>query len=556
MRGVFICRIMMGISGKVLKIALLVVAIMLIATDGVYSQTQKLGQSAEQLQKLMRAYSSLDRLYFEEVDKQPIVEEAIRAMFSKLDPHSTYIDADEMKVQREMTKGQFGGVGIAYNIYRDSIVVMNILADGPARKTGMRLGDRIVEVDGDSVVGVERSEVQKLLRGEQGSTVEIGVVRRGEPNILRLSIVRDNIPVTTIDAAYKVDDKIGYIKVNRFADSTMREFRDAMGKIAGVETLILDLSDNGGGLMHQAVDLADYFLPKGVVITSTEGRAVQTTQYISKQEPEFDGRLIVIINQNSASGSELVAGALQDWDRAIVVGRNSYGKGLVQREIPLGDGSAIRLTIARYHTPSGRVIQRPFELGHKEDYAKAYVERLRKMVSNTDSLSLDSVEMPRFNTLLRGRTIYGGGGIIPDVRVAVDTTRLNSYASQITARGVIVDFVVEYMDNNREKLAQQYPTFEQFDSEFVLSDSEMGRFVEIATAKGVEHNQAKYEAAYELLRNQLTAQIVQQLYPQSDFYRYINKRENDLFRRAMQLAQNWSSEVEPVIGVAHNKKVQ
>lgn len=534
---------MRGVS----KITLLFALLMLAANQAAYAQQPKVGQSIEQMQKLMRVYSNLDRLYVEDVDKGPIVEEAIRGMLSKLDPHSAYVDAEEMKAQREMTKGQFGGIGIAYNIHRDTMVVANVLKGGPAEKVGMRLYDRIVAVDGQSVIGIERGQVQKLLRGEQGSVVEVGVLRRGESEVLRLSITRDNIPVTTIDAAYMVDDKIGYVKVNRFASSTMSEFREAMAKIADSKTLILDLSGNGGGLMHQAVDLADYFLPKGRLITSTEGRAVPTTEYHSKNDAEFDGRLIVIINESSASGSELVAGALQDWDRAIVIGRNSYGKGLVQREIPLGDGSAIRLTVARYHTPSGRVIQRPYQLGHKEDYTKAYIERLRLSMANADSQMRDSVELPRYSTLRSGRTIYGGGGIIPDLRVDVDTTLVDSYASKLIAQGVNLDFMVEYMDKNLQTLIAKYPRFADFESDFSLSEDDVARMVELASIKGIEYDPEKHRKSLDVLCRQLTAQIAQQLFSQSEFYQYINIRQNDSFKLALRLARDWSGEVEPLL---------
>ena len=532
------------------KIVVLVVSLLFAAIEMSYAQNpnQKLAQNVEQLQKLMRVYNNLDRLYVEDVDMKPVVEEAIRGMLSELDPHSSYLTAEEMKAAMEMTKGKFGGIGVAYDTLRDSIVVTNVLPNGPAQKAGLKLNDRIVEVDGRAVVGVKRSEVPKLLRGDSGSVVEVGVARRGNPEILRFLITRDNIPVTTVDAAYKVNDKVGYVRVNRFANSTMEEFRKAMSEMSGVETLILDLSNNGGGLMHQAIDMADYFLPKGLLITSTEGRAIPTTEYLSKGNKEFAGRLIVIINESTASGGELLAGALQDWDRAIVIGRSSYGKGLVQREMPLGDGSAIRLTIARYHTPSGRVIQRPYNLGHKEDYDKAYIERLRMSAANADSLMRDSVERPRFNTLRRGRTIYGGGGIIPDVRVDVDTTQVNSFVAAVIREGVSAEFMVDYMDKYHQLLVKEYPTFKKFESDFVLADSDMAKIAEMATAKGIKYSEEEYKGALKLLRTRFTAQIAQLLFSQSEYYQYVNSRANDSFRVAMRLAENWAEEVEPVIG--------
>ena len=504
-------------------------------------------QSIVQLQKLMQVYRYLDKMYVEDVDMQPIVEEAIRGMLAELDPHSSYLDAEEMKAAQESSRGEFGGIGVEYNMHNDTVIVVNTLPQGPAASVGVRPNDRIVEVDGKNIVGIKRSEVPRLLRGERGSVVNVGVMRRGEPQMLNFSITRGNIPITTVDAAYKVSDSIAYVKVNRFGHTTMQEFREAMAKMPNVETLILDLCGNGGGLLNQAVEMAGYFLPKGSLVLTTEERSMPIKEFRSSGEQEFQGRVIVLIDESSASGSEVVAGALQDWDRALVVGRNSYGKGLVQREIPFSDGSAIRLTVARYHTPSGRVIQRPYKLGHKEDYDKAFVERLRQAASGVDSLQQDSVELPRYVTLQNGRTIYGGGGIAPDVRVGVDTTRVSGYASKLIMQGVNVDFVVEYMDKNRQSLAAQYPTFEKFEAEFALSDDDMQKLVELATAKGIEFNQAEYESSLELLRARLTAQIAHQLFTMSEFYQYINVRANASFKTALRLARNWRSEVDPLL---------
>ncbi|MBQ4127068.1 MAG: S41 family peptidase, partial [Alistipes sp.] len=313
------------------KIVLLVSLLLFVAIDGAYAQNPnskpKLAPNVEQLQKIMRVYNNLDKLYVEDVDMKPLVEKAIRSMLLELDPHSTYLTAEEMKSAMEMTRGKFGGIGVAYDVYHDSIVVTNVLPGGPAENVGVRPNDRIVEVDSKSVVDIQRGDVPKLLRGDIGSVVDIGVVRHGVAEMLNFSIKRDNIPLTSVDAAYRVDESVGYIKVNRFGNTTMSEFREAMVKLQGIETLILDLSSNPGGLLNQAIDMADYFLPKGLLVTSTEGRAIPTTEYLSKNNQEFDGRVIVIINEGSASGSEAVAGALQDWDRALIVGRRSYGKG-------------------------------------------------------------------------------------------------------------------------------------------------------------------------------------------------------------------------------------
>ena len=492
-------------------------------------------QNLDQLQKLMYFYRYLSNLYVEEVDMQPLVEEAIRAMLAELDPHSRYLDVEEMKSLQETTKGEFGGIGVQFNILNDSIVVESIFPQGPAEQVGVMPNDRIVEVDGRSVVGVKRGDVPKLLRGERGSVVKVGVARQGVADLLSFSITRGDISLTTVDAAYRVDDNIGYIKVNRFGQTTMSEFREAMEKLSKVNTLILDLSNNGGGLLTQAVDMAGYFLPKGTVVVSTEGRALPPVEYKSKGEQEFKGRVIVVVNESSASGSEVVAGALEDWDRAVIVGRRSYGKGLVQREIPLGDGSAVHITIARYHTPSGRVIQRPYEQGKKAEYDKAFVERVRS--GDADSLVRDSLD--EYKTMRLGRSVYGGGGITPDVKVAVDTTRMSSYIASLIAQGVYAEFIIEYMDRCRSRLKEQYPTFIKFNTDFKLNGEELLRVVEIGKSKNVAFDKEGFEHSRELMRNQLSAMIAQRLFTQSEYFEYINSRENDSFKKAISIAGKW-----------------
>ena len=345
------------------------------------------------------------------------------------------------------------------------------------------------------------------------------------------TIERDNIPVTTIDAAYIASEGVGYIKVNRFGRTTMQEFREAMAKLSGVDALILDLAGNGGGLLNQAGDLAGYFLPQDCVITSVEGRVMDTELLRAKKGGEFDGRLVVIIDENSASGSELVAGALQDWDRAVIVGRDSYGKGLVQREMPMGDGSAVRLTVARYHTPSGRVIQRPYERGKADEYHKAYIERLRSV--GEDSVVLKS----KFKTLRLGRDVYADGGIRPDIVVQSDTTQISDYMVKVVAKGVYNELLLGYLDHNREKLQNDYPTFERFEKEYNFPDEQMQRLVELATAKGVEYNAEGYELSRELMRTQLTAMVAQRLFSTSEYYRYINPRVNDSYKRVLLLLE-------------------
>lgn len=357
--------------------------------------------AAQQLRKLMQVYRYLDGLYVDEVEMGPLVESAIEGMLEELDPHSAYIGAEDMKGVQESFDGEFSGIGIEFNVLRDTVIVVNTIVGGPAERVGVMPNDRIVRIDTLDAVGFKQTDVPKHLRGKTGTRVEIDVVRHGEPAPLHFVIVRDKIPLNTVDAAYMAADGVGYIKVNRFGRTTMSEFREAFDKLGRPQSLILDLRGNGGGLLEQAVEMAGFFLPRGALVVSTEGRAVPPMSLRNPHDGEApDGPLAVLIDENSASASEIVAGAVQDWDRGVVVGRPSFGKGLVQRQIGLGDGSAVRITVARYHTPSGRVIQRPYEKGKRREY---YLDHLRRY----DDAVRDSLDAgaPEYRTLRTGRKI-------------------------------------------------------------------------------------------------------------------------------------------------------
>ena len=530
---------------------LLCLAIITSVVSPLEACAQQNGDVAEQYQKLSRFYRFLSGMYVDEVEMKPLVDKAIREMLSELDPHSYYLDADAVKADRESMSGSFSGIGIEFNVQNDSVVVVNTLLRGPAESVGVMPNDRIVEVDSVNVVGIKREDVPSRLRGERGSVVNIGVVRRGHPEMLRFSITRDNIPINTVDAAFWADSnkKVAYVKVNRFGSTTMSEFREAMTKLAGAESLILDLCGNGGGLLTQAIEMAGYFLPKGSLVVSTEGRSIPREEYLSQGECEFDGRVVVLLDESSASASEVVAGALQDWDRGIVVGRDSFGKGLVQRQLPLGDGSAVRVTVARYHTPSGRVIQRPYEKGHKDEYYKAHTNRV--LGQSADSLARDTIAMPEYKTLRSARKVYGGGGIRPDVYVESDTTEISDYMVKIVSKGVYSEFVMEYLDVNREKLKSQYPTFEQYSEHFALSDDDMAKLIATATSKGVEYDPEGYALSKEFLRDQLTSIIAQRLYSVSDGYRLLNPRRNLYYKRALEILANWQQEALSLLNLAN-----
>lgn len=516
-------------------------AFFVVACLGAAAQTE---DAAEQLQKLNRFYRYLNGMYVDTVEMKPLVENAIRGMLSELDPHSVYLDAEEMRAQTEAFDGEFSGIGIEYNILNDSIIVVNTVVNGPAETVGMRPNDRIVLIDGENAVGLKRSDVPSRLRGPRGTKVKIGVARRGVPEILDFDITRDNIPLNTVDAAFRVDERTGYIKVNRFGRTTMREFREAMAKMEGIEALILDLSGNGGGLLDQAVEMAGYFLPEGALVVSTEGRAVSPERYAASRGGGFGGRVAVIINENSASASEIVAGALQDWDRGVIVGRDSFGKGLVQRQVALGDGSAVRITVARYHTPTGRVIQRPYENGHKDEYYESFVKRLRGEKADSTQTA---AERPVYETIRSHRKVYGGGGIEPDVKIEVDTTDISDYMMKIVAQGVYGDFIMTYMDRNRERLAAEYPDFGKFEAGFAFGDEDMKRLTDMAAAKGVEFDEKQFAVSRRLIENQLTALVAQRLYTSSEFYRYINPRENEYFTKALEIVGGDGGEYESIL---------
>ena len=438
----------------------------ILATLSVLPLAAQNEDDARQFQKLAQVFRYLSGLYVDEVEMKPVVEGAITGMLEELDPHSAYIGAEEMKGVQESFDGEFSGIGVEFNVLRDTVIVVNTIAGGPAERVGVRANDRIVRIDTLDVVGMSRTDVPKHLRGKTGTKVGIDVVRHGTPGRLHFVIVRDKIPLNTVDASYLAGEGIGYIKVNRFGRTTMDEFTEAYRKLGRPEGLILDLRGNGGGLLEQAIGMAGFFLPRGAVIVSTEGRAVPASSFRAQTNGEdLKGRLVVLIDESSASASEIVAGAVQDWDRGVVVGRPSFGKGLVQRQIGLSDGSAVRITVARYHTPSGRVIQRPYEKGKRREY---YLDHLRRY----DDAARDSLDAaaPAYRTLRTGRTVYGGGGIRPDILVEADTAGFSNYYGELIRRGIVADFVGDWLDGSRDSLSRRYASFEAFDAGYTPSD--------------------------------------------------------------------------------------
>ena len=495
------------------------------------TETQVKADPSQQLQKLVQFYRYLVGFYIDEVDSGKLVEDAIVKVLSELDPHSTYIDTEEMTGVREDFDGSFSGIGVEFRVMDDTVRIVNTIAGGPSADVGILPNDRIVKVNGESIVGVKQTEVPKLLRGKEGTKVDIEVVRHGVAEPLGFTIVRRQIPINSVDAAYMITPQTAYIKVNRFARKTMDEFVEAMDKMPNAKQVILDLRSNSGGLIEPSIEMAGYFLPKDREVVSTEGRVIPKESYKARKGGVFTrGEVIVLIDEFSASASEIVSGALQDWDRATIIGRPSFGKGLVQRQIPMVDGSAVRLTVARYHTPTGRVIQRPFENGKREEYYANLTKRLSEELP-LDSATLDS--LPKYRTLIKGRTVYGGGGIMPDIIVKSDTSDYSDYWAELSRRGILAEFVVDYLDMHRSELKSQFSTDDQFVEEFEVGDEMIESLVVFAEGRGIARNDEELAISRRSIAEITKALIAQRLWDSTAYFKVVN-RTNNIVKRALE----------------------
>ena len=480
------------------------------------------------MRKMVLAEMAITNLYVDSVDEKKLAEDGIRGMIEQLDPHSSYSTAKETKEMNEPLQGSFEGIGVQFNMVKDTLLVIQPVVNGPSERVGILAGDRIVSVNDTAIAGVKMSkeDIMKRLRGAKGSKVRLGVVRRGIAGILKFTVVRDKIPVKTLDAAYMIRPHVGYIRIGSFGVTTYNEFMKAVEtlKASGMKDLILDLQENGGGYLMAAVQIANEFLHNSDLIVYTQGRKVPRQDYCADGSGRLlDGKVFVLINEYTASAAEIVTGAIQDQDRGTVVGRRSFGKGLVQRPIDLPDGSMIRLTIAHYFTPSGRCIQKPYKKGDAIDYAMD----IEKRFEHGELYSADSIHFAdslKYYTLRKHRVVYGGGGIMPDVFVPLDTTQYTKFLRQMAARSYIINANLKYIDVNRKQLKKQFATFNDFNARFEVPQSLIDDVIQAAEKdKIMPKDQQELQATLPQLRRQLKALIARDLWDMSEYFQVINE---------------------------------
>ena len=491
----------------------------------------------------LRTYNSalkyFDAIYPDSVKNSLITEHGIRYMLEQLDPHSTYISLEDIHDMNAPLKGSFTGVGVRFQIVKDTIIIVQAIPGGPSEKVGIMSGDKIVKINDETVggIGIKNSGVRDRLLGEKGSEVKVHIKRFGVKELLEFNIERDKIPIYSVDASYMVTPKIGYIKLNNFSASSISEIRKAVYQLKsdGMEDIILDLQNNGGGYLMTAVDLADEFLSGNKLVVSTKGRMFIENPYETRSKGLLEnGNVVILVNESSASASEIVSGAIQDWDRGLIIGRRTFGKGLVQKPINLMDGTQVRITTSKYYTPTGRCIQKPYEKG-----SIAYRKEKYDRYSSGESFHRDSIKFNEdeiFSTKLKNRKVYGGGGIMPDYFVPLDTTGTSDYYSSLIRKGIMNQFSLIWVNKNREKLENKYTSFKKFKSDFNI-EKVTKELIEYAEEEGLEFDEENYEKAENTIKIRLKANIAQNLYDYTKFYEIINELNNTL-KKSIELLED------------------
>jgi len=494
----------------------------------------------DQVFKFGLALDYINKYYVDTVNQSKLAESAIIEMLKELDPHSSYLTAKEVREMNEPLQGNFEGIGVYFNILNDTIFIISPIVGGPSERVGVMAGDKIIKIDGNRVAGIKitNNDVYSKLRGKKGTKVTISILRRNVKELIDFTITRDKIPIFSIDATYMLEPGTGYIKLDRFAQTTDKEFDLALDKLLSqnMQNLILDLTDNGGGYLEEAVKLADQFLSSGKLIVYTQGVHSFKDEYFATNSGKFEkGKLILLIDEGSASASEILSGAIQDWDRGIIIGRRSFGKGLVQRQLPFSDGSILRLTVARYYTPSGRLIQKPYNKG-VDEYEKDIMNRYYKgEFSHKDSIHFPD-SLKRF-TLVDKRVVYGGGGIMPDFFVPIDTLDYSNYYRDIIRKGIINKFTLNYIDQHRVILKIKYQNLVSFKNNFE-ADSALSELVSFAEKEGLKTNNDQINISKLALTKLLKSYIARDLWDSGDFYQIFNEGE-PIINEALDVIHNW-----------------
>ena len=503
-----------------------------------FSMAQSIAGNQE-IQKIVAAMQIIDLAYVDSVDMDDVVSDAIVKSLKGLDPHSAYISKEDVQKANEPLEGSFEGIGVTFQLFQDTILVISPVPDGPSDKLGILSGDRIVKINNEDATGdkIDNEWVMERLRGKKGTSVDVSIYRNGKNDLLEFTIIRDKIPLHSIDASFMAAPQTGYIRLNRFSKTSIDEFTSAVAdlKELGMSKLILDLRGNSGGYLNIAVELADEFLESGKLLVYTEGLHSPKQPFFSTSAGSFEkGKLVVIIDEASASASEIVAGAVQDWDRGIVIGRRSFGKGLVQRPFNLPDGSVIRLTTARYYTPTGRCIQRSYENGTEE-----YYDDFEKRFEHGEYLFADSIQFPdslKYETP-RGRVVYGGGGIMPDVFIPWDSTMFSDYYVELRRKGVLNTFTLQYVEKNRAVLNEKYPRLETFTDNFIVDEALIGEFKEKAEKEGVKFDEEGWKSSELLIHTQIKALIARSLWDIDAFYEIMSVIDDE-FHKAVDLLED------------------